>query len=260
MLGARRQAVPKPRPQGASAGDDGRPRCPWSNAFTGAAAEAYVAYHDTEWGRPTRDDWELFELIVLEGAQAGLSWSTILKKRDAYRAAFEGFDPVKVAAFGEDKVEALLAPDSGIVRHRAKIASAINNARCVLEIQKVHGSFSEWVWAFAGPGGTPVVNHWTELSQVPASTPASAALSAALKKEGFSFVGPTTCYSFMQATGMVNDHLVSCFCHGQLAGGGGGSGGGGGGGNDVIDGSGGGGDDAGGDAPEVTRPRRGRKA
>ncbi|GBF93399.1 DNA-3-methyladenine glycosylase [Raphidocelis subcapitata] len=192
-------------------GPDGKARCPWSTTYKGAGAAEYIAYHDEEWCRPERDERALFELLVLEGAQAGLSWATILAKRPAYRAAFKNFDPAAVAAMGEGELEALLEPGSGIVRHRGKVLSAVSNAKCFLEIQRRHGSFSDWLWQFV-PGGAPMVNAWTDMAQMPTHTRESEALSAALKKEGFKFVGPVTCYSYMQGAGLVNDHLVGCFC------------------------------------------------
>jgi DNA-3-methyladenine glycosylase I len=164
----------------------------------------YVAYHDEEWGAPSRDERHLFELLVLEGAQAGLSWSTILNKRHGYRSAFAGFDPRRVARFGERDVERLLA-DRGIVRNRAKVESAIENARRVMELD----SFSEHVWSFVG--GEPLVGRWRTLAEIPAETEASRALSKDLKGRGFRFVGPVVCYAFMQAAGLVNDHTVDCF-------------------------------------------------
>lgn len=176
-------------------------RCPW------ALSPPNTEYHDTEWGEPLRDSRALFELLVLEGAQAGLSWTTILNKRENYRRAFDRFDPKKIARYGAPKVKALLA-DPGIIRNRLKIAAAISNAQAYLEAEKEPGGFSGLVWSFVG--GKPVQNHWKDRSQVPATTPASDAMSAALKKRGFKFVGSTICYAFMQASGMVNDHLVSC--------------------------------------------------
>lgn len=183
-------------------------RCPWAHS------ELEIAYHDDEWGVPVReDDRRLFEFLVLEGAQAGLSWSTILRKREGYRAAFAGFDPRRVAAFAEADVARLLA-DPGIVRNRLKIASAISNAEAFLRVQDEHGSFGHWLWGFCG--GVPRVNHWHELSELPASTPESDALSKELKRRGFRFVGSTICYSFMQAVGLVNDHLVTCPRHAEV--------------------------------------------
>lgn len=181
------------------------PRCPWCGTDP-----LYVAYHDNEWGRPVHDDQRLFEFLVLEGAQAGLAWITILRKREGYRRAFAGFDPTRVAAFDEADVARLLA-DPGIVRNRAKIASAIGNARAYLEIQANFGSFDAFLWDFVG--GHPIVNAWTRLDQVPARTDVSDRLSKALRQRGFSFVGSTICYAHMQAVGMVNDHLVSCHRH-----------------------------------------------
>eukprot|EP00193_Tetraselmis_chui_P002533 CAMPEP_0177756658 /NCGR_PEP_ID=MMETSP0491_2-20121128/3228_1 /TAXON_ID=63592 /ORGANISM="Tetraselmis chuii, Strain PLY429" /LENGTH=223 /DNA_ID=CAMNT_0019272259 /DNA_START=267 /DNA_END=938 /DNA_ORIENTATION=- len=188
-------------------------RCEWASEYAGAGSKEYIHYHDTEWGRPVHDDKILFEFLVLEGAQAGLSWATILKKRSAYRTAFKGFDIDAVTAFGDKEVEALLAPESGIVRHRGKIKSAINNAKLAQEIVKEHGSFSNYMWSTFLPNGKPIVNKWTCLSQVPSKSDLSGEMSKTLKKRGFNFVGPTTCYSFMQAVGMVNDHIAGCFCY-----------------------------------------------
>jgi DNA-3-methyladenine glycosylase I len=182
-------------------------RCPW------ALTPLSIAYHDHEWGVPVRDDRALFEFLVLEGAQAGLSWETILRKREGYRAAFAGFDPARVAAFGEADVARLLG-DPGIVRNRLKVASAISNAEAFLRVQEEKGSFAAWLWEFCG--GAPRVNHWRELSELPASTPESDALSRELKRRGFRFVGSTICYSFMQAVGLVNDHLVTCPRHAEV--------------------------------------------
>ena len=168
----------------------------------------YMAYHDEEWGAPLRDDRGLFEMLILEGAQAGLSWYTILRKREAYRQAFDGFDPERIAQYGDGKV-ALLLEDPGIVRNRLKVRSAIANAQAWLELRESGVGFSEFLWAFGG--GAPVVNAWRRLEDVPATTPVSEAMSKALKGRGFRFVGPTICYAFMQAVGMVNDHVTSCF-------------------------------------------------
>jgi DNA-3-methyladenine glycosylase I len=165
-------------------------------------------YHDTEWGVPLHNDHRLFEFLILEGAQAGLSWSTILRKREAYRKAFARFDPVKVARFDARRIRTLLA-DEGIVRNRLKIESAVRNARAFLEVQAASGSFDAYVWSFVE--GRPVRNTWKSSAQVPASTPLSDALSKDLKRRGFNFVGSTICYAFMQAVGMVNDHTVDCF-------------------------------------------------
>jgi DNA-3-methyladenine glycosylase I len=167
-----------------------------------------AAYHDDEWGVPLHGDRALFEFLILEGAQAGLSWSTILRKRPAYRQAFNSFDPRKVADYGEEKFAALLG-DEGIVRNRLKVRAAARNAGAFLQVQSEFGSFDEYIWRFVD--GRPVKNRWTDLREVPARTAQSDAMSKDLKKRGFTFVGSTICYAFMQATGMVNDHLVSCF-------------------------------------------------
>jgi len=180
-------------------------RCPWAGDDP-----LYQAYHDREWGRPLRDERALFELLVLEGAQAGLAWITILRKREGYRRAFAGFDPERVAAFGERDRARLLA-DAGIVRNRAKIAAAIDNARAWLALRERDGGPVEWLWSFVG--GEPRVHRWRTLAEVPATSPESERMSRALKAGGFRFVGPTICYAFMQAAGMVNDHLVGCFRH-----------------------------------------------
>ncbi len=172
-----------------------------------------VAYHDYEWGTPLHDDRGLFEFLVLEGAQAGLSWSTILHKRAAYRQAFGGFDPLVVAAYGPED-EARLLADAGIVRNRLKISAAIANARAVLAVQDEWGSLDRYLWQFVG--GAPILNHWETLSQIPAQSSESVEMSRALKTRGFRFVGPTICYAFMQAVGMVNDHLVGCFRYQEL--------------------------------------------
>jgi DNA-3-methyladenine glycosylase I len=185
--------------------DDGLSRCPWC-----ARSPLEMEYHDREWGVPRYDDAGQFEFLVLESAQAGLSWTTILKKREGYRAAFAGFDPVRVAAFTANDVERL-ARDEGIVRNRKKIESAIGNARLFLELAARHGSFSRWLWAFVD--GVPVKNAWRESSAVPATTPLSDAVSKEMKKLGFSFLGSTVLYAHMQATGLVNDHLVGCHRH-----------------------------------------------
>ena len=184
-------------------------RCAW----VPAGDPLYVAYHDEEWGVPSHDDRRLFELLVLEGAQAGLSWATILRKREGYRSAFAGFDPPQVARFGAGDVERLLG-DAGIVRNRLKIESATTNARAFLAVQKEFGSFDRYVWGFVG--GAPIQNRRTGLRDIPASTPESDALSKDLKKRGFRFVGTTIIYAFMQAVGMVNDHVITCFRHRQL--------------------------------------------
>jgi DNA-3-methyladenine glycosylase I len=169
-----------------------------------------IDYHDNEWGTPVHDDNRWFEHIVLDGAQAGLSWKTILHRREGYRKAFEDFDPAKVAAYDENRIEALLN-DPGIIRNRLKIYSAVNNARAFLKIQEEFGSFDKYIWRFTG--GNPVINHWMSLSEMPARTALSDTISKDLKKRGFSFVGSTICYAFMQAAGIVNDHITECFRH-----------------------------------------------
>ncbi len=182
-------------------------RCPW------AKSDLLTAYHDAEWGVPQHDDRVLFEFLVLEGAQAGLSWETVLKKRGAYRTAFAGFDIRKVAAFGPPRTEELLR-NPAIIRNRAKIAAAIDNARAALIVQHDIGSLDEYLWTFIG--GTPRLNHWQTASQVATTSPEAEAMSRDLRKRGFRFVGPTICYAFMQAVGMVNDHLVTCFRHAEI--------------------------------------------
>ena len=172
-----------------------------------------IAYHDEEWGAPSRDDRHLFEMLTLEGAQAGLSWSTILNKREGYRAAFAGFDPEAVARFGPKDVERLME-DPGIVRNRLKIESTLANAPRVLEAQAEHGSFADYLWGFVD--GTPLVGGWRSLVELPAETDLSRTLSKDLKKRGFRFVGPTVCYAFMQAVGLVNDHTADCFRYAEL--------------------------------------------
>ncbi|MCI0339948.1 MAG: DNA-3-methyladenine glycosylase I [Planctomycetales bacterium] len=180
-------------------------RCEWVGADP-----LMVRYHDREWGIPVRDDRRLFEFLVLEGAQAGLSWMTILRKREGYRAAFDRFDPRRVARYGARKVASLLR-DPGIVRNRAKVAAAVGNARAFLAVQEEFGSFAAYQWRFVD--GRPVQNRWRRLSQLPASNPVSDAFSADLKRRGFRFVGSTVIYAHMQAVGMVNDHVVGCFRH-----------------------------------------------
>ncbi len=172
------------------------------------------AYHDTEWGAPVHDDRRHFEFLILEGAQAGLSWRAVLQRREGYRRAFAAFDPGKVARFTPARIEKLLA-DPSIIRNRAKVTSAVGNARAFLEVQREFGSFDAFIWAFVG--GTPRVNAWRALKEIPAQTPESQALSKELVKRGFRFVGPTIIYSHMQACGLVNDHLVSCVRHRELA-------------------------------------------
>jgi DNA-3-methyladenine glycosylase I len=183
---------------------DDRPRCAWGVS----GGPEYLAYHDLEWGVPSRDERHLFELLVLEGAQAGLSWLTILRKRDGYRRAFAGFDPAVVAAFGLPDVERLLA-DPGIVRNRAKIRAAIDSARGVLALREAGTTLVDHLWSFVD--GSPVVNRRTSLGEIPAETAESRAMSADLRRRGFRFIGPTICYALMQAAGLVNDHEVSCY-------------------------------------------------
>ena len=182
-------------------------RCPW------AKAELDIAYHDREWGVPVHDDRLLFEFLTLEGAQAGLSWSTILKKRSSYRRSFANFDPAGVSRFSPAKIERLIH-DSGLVRNRLKIESTVSNARAFLQVQREFGSFDAYVWRFVG--GEPRQNGWRVFRQVPATTSESDALSKDLKRRGFRFVGSTICYAFMQAVGMVNDHLTTCFRYREL--------------------------------------------
>jgi DNA-3-methyladenine glycosylase I len=182
-------------------------RCPWP------ANDLAILYHDNEWGVPLHDDRRLFEFLILEGAQAGLSWDTILKKRENYRAAFDHFDPEKIARYDRRKLQSLLK-NPGIIRNRLKIASAVQNAKAFLNIQKEFGSFDRYIWQFAEKGTR--ANRRRSFKQIPASTPQSDAMSKDLKKRGFNFVGSTICYAFMQAVGMVNDHLVNCFRFDQL--------------------------------------------
>ena len=184
-------------------------RCPWP----GHADPLYLAYHDEEWGVPCHDDRHLFEMLVLEGAQAGLSWATILHKRARYKAVFDDFDAVKVARYGDRKVASLLQ-DAGIVRNRLKISAAIDNARAFLQVQREFGTFDAYLWQFVQ--GRPRQNAWTAMKGVPARTQESDALSRDLKTRGFRFVGSTICYAFMQAVGMVNDHLTTCYRHAEL--------------------------------------------
>lgn len=183
-------------------------RCPWAGSDP-----QYIAYHDEEWGVPVHDERTHFEFLILEGAQAGLSWSTILKKRANYRRAFANFDPQAVAAFDDKKIEQLLG-DAGIVRNRLKVTAAVRNARQFLKVQEEFGSFDAYIWSFVG--GRPIVNAWESLRQLPAETAESRALSKDLKRRGFSFVGPTIMYAHMQAIGLVNDHLISCFRYDEL--------------------------------------------
>ncbi|UTH76799.1 DNA-3-methyladenine glycosylase I [Chromobacterium sp. IIBBL 290-4] len=180
-------------------------RCPWCGTDP-----LYMAYHDQEWGRPVHDDRKLFEMLILEGAQAGLSWITILRKREGYRAAFHGFDPVKVAEMNDSDVERLMS-DASIVRNRLKINSAIRNARVFLQMQRQHGSFASWLWAQAD--GQAGISHWQDYRDCPASTELSDRISRHLKKAGMNFVGSTVIYAFLQACGVVNDHVVDCHLH-----------------------------------------------
>jgi len=185
-----------------------KPRCAWAGDDP-----LYVAYHDDEWGVPVHDERTLFEFLILEGAQAGLSWSTILKKRENYRKAFDDFDVQKVAAYQEDKVAELMA-NPGIVRNRLKVTAAISNARALLVVKDEFVSFDAYIWKFVD--GKPQVNTWQSPSEIPALTPESVAMSKDLLKRGFKFIGPTICYAFMQAVGMVNDHTVDCFRYKEL--------------------------------------------
>ena len=199
--------MPERRP--AAVAPDGRKRCAWS-----LGSQEYVRYHDEEWGVPVHDDRTLFEFLILEGAQAGLSWSTILNKRTHYRRAFDNFDPERVARYGPRKVGALLA-DPGIVRNRLKIEAAVQNARAALAVREHHGSLDAFLWRYVD--GRPIRNRWRRLDQVPARTAVSDSMSKDLRRAGFGFVGSTICYAFMQAVGMANDHLVSCFRHAAVA-------------------------------------------
>lgn len=178
-------------------------RCDWCESD-----DEYISYHDNEWGVPLYDDIKLFEFLMLEGMQAGLSWITVLKKRDNYRQAFANFNPEKIAKFDDKKIEALME-NKGIIRHRLKIKAIINNAKIYIQLTQTQ-SFSDYLWGFVNH--QPKINHWQHLSEVPSTTNTAMEMSKSLKKLGFKFVGPTICYAFMQATGMVNDHLVSCFC------------------------------------------------
>jgi len=195
------------KPAERSLGADTRSRCAWARTPLG------IAYHDTEWGVPVHDDIVLFEFLTLEGAQAGLSWETILNKREAYRKLFAGFDPKKVARFTPQRVERLLV-DPRIVRNRLKVESTVRNAKAFLAVQHEFGSFDKYVWDFVD--GSPRVNLWSKPSQVPARTPESDALSRDLAGRGFKFTGSTICYAFMQAVGMVNDHAIRCYRHGEV--------------------------------------------
>lgn len=178
-------------------------RCAWAEGD-----HLMIAYHDREWGVPVHDDNSIFEFLILESMQAGLSWMTILRKRENFRLAFDGFDPVMIAGYSEREVERLLA-DPGIIRNRRKIEAVIQNARAFLEVQSAFGTFDAYIWRFVG--GKPIVNSWKTITEIPAQTPQAIALSDDLKRRGFIFVGPTICYAHMQATGMVNDHTIDCF-------------------------------------------------
>ena len=183
-------------------------RCSWAET-----SDLMIRYHDLEWGVPLHDDGELFEFLILDAFQAGLSWEIILRKREGFRSAFDGFDPVKVAAYGEDRIEELLR-DTGIVRNRMKVQAAVNNAEAFIRVREEYGSFDAYIWRFTG--GDVISNSWRAIDEIPASTAESEAMSRDLKKRGFRFVGPTICYAFMQAAGMVNDHLTSCFRYEQV--------------------------------------------
>ena len=189
-------------------GGDRKPRCAWPSS------DLSIAYHDREWGVPLKDDRKLFEFLVLDAAQAGLSWEIILRKREGFRAAFDDFEPQVIARYDEKKIRALLA-DARIIRNRLKIESAVSNARAFLAVQKECGSFASYIWQFVG--GQPKINVRHSLQDVPATSAESDAMSRALKKRGFRFVGSTICYAFMQAAGMVNDHVIDCFRHAELA-------------------------------------------
>ena len=183
-------------------------RCAWAGELP-----IYIDYHDNEWGRPLHDDNRLFEMLILEGMQAGLSWITVLKKRAAFREAFDGFDPVRVACYDAAKIQELLA-NEGIIRNRLKVNAAVTNARAFLEVQEKYGSFDQFIWAYVDH--TPIKNHWAKMEDIPATTPLSNQISRDLKKLGFKFVGSTIVYAFMQATGMVNDHVTDCFVYKEM--------------------------------------------
>ena len=183
-------------------------RCAWLTED-----ETFISYHDTEWGVPLHDDGRLFEMLILEGAQAGLSWLTVLKRRENYRQAYDGFEPAAIARWDQQKIESLLN-NPGIIRNRLKVQSARTNARAFLQIVEEFGSFDAFIWSFVG--GRPIRNSWKNIREIPATTPASDTMSKALKTRGFKFVGPTICYAFMQAVGMANDHTVDCFRYRSL--------------------------------------------
>lgn len=183
-------------------------RCPWAGD-----TPIYIEYHDKEWGRPVHDDIRLFEMLVLESMQAGLSWITVLKKREAFREAFDGFDPNQIALYGEEKIEELMANEK-IIRNRRKILAAVHNAGLFLNIQKEYGSFDQFIWSYVD--GKPVTGHWEKIGDMPANTPLSDRISRDLKKMGFQFLGTTILYSFLQATGIVNDHIKDCFVYQEI--------------------------------------------
>ncbi|MEE9319668.1 MAG: DNA-3-methyladenine glycosylase I [Granulosicoccus sp.] len=183
-------------------------RCEWANSN-----ELETEHHDTEWGVPVHDDRLLFEMLILEGAQSGLSWATILQKRSGYQKAFDNFDAKKISKYSEKRIEKLLQ-NPGIVRNKLKVNATVVNAKRFLEVQKEQGSFDKYIWSFVG--GKPINNKWKKLSDVPSSSPESLSMSKGLKKDGFKFIGPTTCYAYMQAVGMVNDHVISCFRYAEV--------------------------------------------
>jgi len=183
-------------------------RCPWAGNIP-----IYVDYHDNEWGRPVHDDRKLFEMLILEGMQAGLAWITVLNKREAFREAFDGFDPHKIALYGDEKIQELMANEK-IIRNRLKINAAINNAKVFLEVTEKHGCFNKIIWEYVNH--TPIVGHWEKIEDLPATTPISDKISKDLKKMGFKFVGSTIIYSFMQAVGMLNDHVTGCFVYEEM--------------------------------------------
>ena len=183
-------------------------RCDWLTKD-----ELYISYHDTEWGVPVHDDTKLFEMLILEGAQAGLSWLTVLKRRESYRQAYDSFDPAKIAKWDKEKIEALLK-NPGIIRNRLKVQAAVINAKAYLDVIGEFGSFDAFIWSFVG--GSPIRNSWKNIKEIPATTPESDTMSKELKNRGFKFTGSTICYAFMQAVGMVNDHTADCFRHGEI--------------------------------------------
>lgn len=183
-------------------------RCSWAGDLP-----IYIDYHDNEWGRPVHDDNKLFEMLILDGMQAGLSWITVLKKREAFREAFDKFDPIKVALYDETKIQSLLV-NEGIIRNRLKVNAAVTNAKAFLEVQQKHGSFDKFIWSYVDY--TPIKNHWERIEEIPATTPLSDRISKDLKKMGFKFVGSTIIYAFMQAMGMVNDHVTNCFVYHEM--------------------------------------------